>query len=310
MRRRSIIAHREAQENTKECFFMESGRIIAILHRMDTLRKGADRWITAGLVLFCGVMTWLLVRSEYFPELSLLHRLPPHYILDRFLKNESSSTLEVTWKGENIGECSLRVIPGEKILLYGSTKLVIPILGQKPKFQMKMDCRLKSNRAMDRLHLQGQAQEMNFDLLADTAQDRVRLELHGDGLSEKREFVLSEILRNGGRGALEQIPELSQVSSLSAQEAVTTMAQDWKVMACLSRVLRRGDWMEAYFVETRLDRHSWARLWMSPTGDILKLESSFGLSVLNVDFFEGLPAGEKKADFERRQGSILPKTPA
>ncbi|MBI4028065.1 MAG: hypothetical protein HY360_23985 [Verrucomicrobia bacterium] len=253
-------------------------------------RLHRDRWITGCLGLFCGIMTWLLVRSEYFPESSPFHRLPPGYVAERFLKNESLSSMKVTWKGEDVGSLTVRVTPGERPLVSGATSLVLPVLGQKPRLHLDLECRLKHNREMERVRLRGKLHEMNFDVTADTATDRLQLEARGPAVDVKREFSLNDMSRSGGRKVFEEMPDLANQASLPSQDAVAAMARGWQMTASSSRIHRLGDWMEAYLVEARLDANSWAKLWISPTGELLKLESSFGLSAINTDFFEGAPA--------------------
>src|SRR3990172_4366313 len=88
-------------------------------------------WITAGLVLFCGVMTFFLVRSEYFPESSLLNRLPPRYVFEKVLRNENVSSMKIEWKEETVGTLTFRVTPGKRTMVRSSVQGMIPILGQK-----------------------------------------------------------------------------------------------------------------------------------------------------------------------------------
>ena len=247
--------------------------------------KARDAVITMLLTFFCAGMTFLLMRGEYFPESSLVHRVPPQYLLTRFLRFDSASGLSFTWKDENVGTLSVRVLAGRRPTVNGSTDLVFPILGEKPKLRMEWQCRLKTNRDLDALQLHGVFQEIRFALSADAALNRLDLEAVGAGLQEKHSFPLKELTANGGRDWMKQMPGLAGAGVLPSEEAMNTMSQTVQWNAASTWVMRQGARMDAYVLEARVDANSWFKLWMSPTGDLLKLDSSFGLSAINEDFF-------------------------
>ncbi len=252
-----------------------------------------DLSVLVTLVSFCALMTFLLVRSEYFPESSPLHRLPPRFVGERFLHHESSSALKVVWKGEDIGSVSIRVTPTTFTALNTSIRLEIPILGKRPKFQMEMDARLKPTHDLQRLRLHGSVEGVNFEVTADSESDRVQINAQGGGVDEKREFKMSDLTENGGRALLSQFPEIPK-GALQSPENLKSMQDNIQLHAMSTRVDRLGEWMDAYMVEGRLDANTWVKLWMSPTGEILKLDSSFGLTAINEDFFEGLESKENE----------------
>lgn len=249
--------------------------------------KFSDRVIAMILVLFCAGMTFVLVRSEYFPETSLLHRVPPQYVWKRFLRFDSASGLKFTWKGEAVGTLSMRVLAGERPTLNGSTDLVFPILGERPKLQMELQCRLKANHDLDSLRLRGVFHDITFTAVADAATDRLELTATGAGFDEKRGFSMKELAASGGRDWLKQMPGLADSGTLPSETAMNDMSQAVRWNAATTWLMRQGSRMEAFVVEGRLDANSWLKLWMSPTGDLLKLDSSFGLSAINEDFFTG-----------------------
>ena len=248
-----------------------------------------DLGITSVLVAFCAVMTFLLIRSEYFPESSALYRLPPRYLAERFLKNDSSSSLKLTWKGEPVGSFMVRVTPGEKPFIKCSTQFEMPILGKRPKANLEMECKLLQNRDVERFRLRGTAQEIHFEILADAPSDKLDVSAIGPGLNEKRYFVWSDLIKDHGKAFLKQLPHLPGNILLPTQfPQGLTDESSWKITASSSKISRLGDFMEVLVLDARLDANSWLKLWMSLTGEILKVESSFGLSALNEDFFEGM----------------------
>ncbi len=255
-----------------------------------------DCWITLLLVLFCGVMTWQLVRSEYFPESSSIHQLPPSYVAERFLKHQSASLMKILWKGEDIGVFSVRVNPTIKPTLKGSVNLEFPMLETKSKIHLEMECDFKNPRyEVDQLHLHGTFREVNFDLTADSKKKKMNLYVQGGEFHINKEFPWNhavDITGNGDKEWIKQIPGLPNSFFLPSEEAISSMAQHWEMAATSTRVFRLGSWMEAYLVEWWMDKKmkksGWAKLWMSPTGELLKLESDFGIGAVNEEFFEGI----------------------
>lgn len=255
--------------------------------------------MTAILVLFCGTMTFLLIRSEYYPEGSALQQVPPAHLLTRFLRNEALSSLSVLWKGEPIGAVSLRVYAPNMggTLMSGTVRVILPILGREPKFHMDMQCRVKSRKEFDRLHLNGKFETTSFDVDADAARDLLRIESSGPHGQERHELKLSELTTNGGKNIVGKFPQLKDMGSLPSAQSVESTLAAVRLTAASTKLKRRGEMMDAYVFQIRQDANLWFKLWMAPTGDLLKFDSSFGLTALNEDYFEGneeLPVRRKE----------------
>lgn len=258
--------------------------------QVSEVRKfSAQDWrVTFILVVFCAIMTFLLVRNEYFPETSLFNKLPPRLIADRFLKGDATSSLKLVWKGETVGGVMIRVTPGKKPFIKSSTQFEMPILGKRPKASLDMECKLLANHDVERFRLRGHSEEARFEILVDAPSNKLEVAGIGYGVNEKRTYALSDFTRDRGRAILKQLPKLPGGFSIPTEFPKTNLGEGWRVTASLARVSRLGDWMDAYLLHVRADANSWIKLWMSPTGEILKLESSFGLSALNEDFYEGM----------------------
>ena len=243
--------------------------------------------------MFCGGMTFFLARSEFSPESSLLHQVPPQYVLQKILKHENISALKIDWKDETIGSFNLRVTTGERPLVRSSLQCVIPALGQKPKLRFEINCRLKSNREVESFRIQGRWQEIDFTAVSDDPGGRIELEAHGPGIDTKRDFFARDFLKPGNTNLLAAIPEFSRQAPLLQAGDPSAMLGRWRANASSTRISRRDEWMDAYLLSARLDENFWVKVWVSPTGELLKLDSSFGLRAINEDFFEGLAAEAK-----------------
>jgi hypothetical protein len=246
-----------------------------------------DGWIGLAAILFCSVMTWFLIRTEYFPDALSLYQLPPQYLADRFLKNESYSPMILKWKGEEMGSMAVRVTPGSPLTLHGFVDVTVPVLGQKPKVRMDVDCHLKPTYEVSYMRLRGRIHDVRLEVIADPAKDLLTTHAQGEGFDTKREFRMKEISDSGAKNVLKEIPGLPEGFSIPNPKDISELGGQWRIIASSTRVYRKQDWMDAYMVHARMDENSWIKLWMSPTGEILEIKSSFGFSALNEEFFLG-----------------------
>ncbi len=242
-----------------------------------------DWTITLSLVVLCSCLTWLLIRSEYFPDAASLYRIPTQTIVERFLKNENHSVLTLIWKGERVGSLSLRVVPGTNPAIFGSTQAVLPVLGQKPSLRCDFDARLLSNHTLEHLRLRGKIQELLFEIETDTPTGKVRMEAHGNGVDEKREFS-TKAPHQSIPDAFQQLMSEHQLPGGSVESAQQVLNKI-SFIGSQTRIHRQQDWMDAYLLEIRSDSNTWMKIWIGFAGEPLKLDSSFGLSAFNQDFF-------------------------
>lgn len=254
--------------------------------------------VTLLLFAFCAVMTGLLVRSELFPESSWVRRLPPELVLNRVLGGDSQSSLNIWWKGERVGSCFLRVFPGTTTRLHGMLEGYLPVLGKRHTGRFEVDgsvARLRGRSHssvakarpydLQTLRLRGKVEDVSVEIHANAAENLVRWRIKGGGMDEAREVPLRELAAGGVDGLREKLGELPPDLRIPRAGQMASAVRGWKLLAAATRVQRRGSPMDAFLVEARLDANWWARLWVSPTGELLKLESSFGLRALNEDFF-------------------------
>jgi hypothetical protein len=247
--------------------------------------RTSHHWITGILALFCVVMTFLLIRSEYFPESSLLQKVPPEFVADRLLKHTTASSLKIQWKGEDIGSFNLRVLSGAKIRMNSLLDCDVPVLGRKNKLRVESFGLLRSDRQVERLFIRGRWQASAFELRANSENDQVVVMAKGDGVDIRREFRFKDLLQAGITDRMDAISNLPKEVPAAEARQIASQFTRWRVNAWNTRIHRFGDWMDAYLVSARLDDNWWFKLWISPTGELLRLDSSFGLRATNEDFF-------------------------
>lgn len=243
--------------------------------------KSRDLRITLLLLLFCAVMTFFLIRSEFYPN-STLQEIPLQTVLNKVFRHQSTSPLKVFWREEDIGFITIRLLSGTPTFLNVKADVVLPVLGEKPQLRCDVDCRFSKNREMTHLKAVGKLDEINFELSSD--QKTIKFKAKGGGLDEEREIPLQN-LRLNNKDLLKPIPELSEQLSAHDIDEAQALVSQWKWTASASRLQRKGDWLDTYLVKGEIDQKIWIRLWLTPTGELLKVDSGFGLSAVNEEFF-------------------------
>ena len=244
-------------------------------------KKFRDLGITLVLVIFCGVMTYFLIQSEYFPD-STLQQVPLQTVLSKIFRNQSTSPLKVFWRDEEMGTVTFRLLSGNPAFLNVKVNVVLPILGEKPKLDCDVDCRFSKDRELIHLKAVGKADDVKFDISSD--QKTVKVKVKGGGWDEDREIPIQN-LRLDDKNLAKSIPELGKELDAHHIQQAQNLIDQWKWTASATRLKRKGDWIDTYLVKGELDQKIWIALWLTPTGEILKVDSGFGLNATNEDFF-------------------------
>jgi hypothetical protein len=244
-------------------------------------KKSRDLGIALLLLTFCGVMTYFLIRSEYYPN-STLQEVPLQTVLSKVFRHQSTSPLRVFWRDEEMGIITIRLLSGSPTFMNVKVDVVLPVLGEKPKLQCDVDCRFSKSRELTNLKAVGKVDEVKFDISSD--QKVIKLKVKGGGWDEERELPIKN-LRLDDKDLSKSIPELKEELSARHIEQAQSLIDQWKWSASASRLQRKGDWIDTYVIKGELDQKIWIRLWLTQTGELLKVDSGFGLNAVNEDFF-------------------------
>jgi hypothetical protein len=236
---------------------------------------------------FAGLMTWLLVRYETFPEAAVIQRVPPELVWARVLKYESSSHLELFLKEEPIGSFNVQVRPAQISSLQGRLHAAVPVLSQTQSVRGEFEVRFNRKREVSMARADGSFNDVQFKLRSDS-QTGGTVEVNGGGYQFKQEFSAVEV---GQDSVSQQWPSEaarllggSGIPGIGAAGALPFSADSLKWNACTVRLDRKGVPLEAYRVEARSSHELWGRIWFSPTGELLKFETSLGFHGYNPDF--------------------------
>ncbi|MDD2709746.1 MAG: hypothetical protein PHV34_17300 [Verrucomicrobiae bacterium] len=254
-----------------------------------------DGIITFALAVFAAVMTFLLVRSEYFPETSMLRRLTSRQVLEKVLRHETASTLKVIWKGEETGVFNFRVSPGERgrVRLNVFFQGEVPVLGEKHRMSFDASAILSSGERLEFMRILAHWRETVCEVFfrersGSVVEGEVEWNVQGGGMNEHRRCSWKDLTDVGKTNVWTGLPELKDVMDPKRSKEAVAALEQCRLQAWSTRIHRHEDWMDAYLLSVRLDENWWGKLWLSPTGELLKLESSFGLRMINEDFFSRL----------------------
>jgi hypothetical protein len=226
-------------------------------------------------------MTYFLIRSEYFPN-STLQEVPLQTVLSKVFRHQSTSPLKVFWREEEIGMITFRLLSGSPAFMNVKVDVVLPVLGEKPKLQCDVDGRFSKSRELTHLKAVGKVDDVKFDISSD--QKVIKLKVKGAGWDEDREIPIKN-LRLDDKDLSKALPELKEELSPHHIEQAHALLDQWKWTASASRLQRKGDWIDTYVIKGELDQKIWMRLWLTQTGELLKVDSGFGLNAVNEDFF-------------------------
>lgn len=138
---------------------------------------------------------------------------------------------------------------------------------------------------MESFHLKTNIGEGNINVSGDAQSNKVKVDFEFGDLRDKREFDFSQV-QGAGLASAMGLPGLANFSFLGGGGMPTAFGSnadpsvDTKTVIYLSD-LRVGDvTLRAYLVESKLDQNMWARMWVSERGEVLKVNTSFGLTML------------------------------
>ena len=117
------------------------------------------RFLVLSSVVFCGVMTTLLVRQVYFPEFDRLPDIDPRHVLERFLETQEVTQVYVYREGEVVGDVSLipRVLSGSGKATVGfaaAGRVELPnLVAQKLNWRGKLHLDVAPERSVEGFEL-------------------------------------------------------------------------------------------------------------------------------------------------------------
>lgn len=253
------------------------------------------RVFAIGIVAFWLVMMTLLIRSELLHTNPLTYSVPIETVMQKMFEGEESSDLTIFYQGKRVGTCSFQVAKDRSTnpphySVKSELTLDFEMLGRSIRLQSWTDSTFDRRYQMTRFTSQTTTGDTRIDLKGDLASQFVEFELKmGNGVTEKHKLPFSAIEQMGPSGALGLFGMGGlQASDTQGAEAETpswlslnpggngpaTVVQDTPLQVGKEK-------LQTLMVHTRYDDSLWSKVYVSPVGEVLKVETSFGVMMLS-----------------------------
>lgn len=264
--------------------------------------------IAAGMIVafWVGMMV-ALVRLEFFPEPLGVGDVPPEVVLRKVFTHEEDTRLNVFYQGSGIGFCKVEILPifetasnvvvttnevaQARLTGYNvrsELTLTLSLLGAPSRLRLVGDSRFNPAYQMDAFHLNTAIGDGTIEVRGDARTNKMMVDFEFGDLKDHRVFDFAQV-RGAGLASAMGLPGLANFSFLGGGGMPTAFAQGGpgggNPPESSTRIyltdLRVGTIvLRTYLVESKFDQNMWARMWISERGEVLKVETSVGLTML------------------------------
>lgn len=257
----------------------------------------ASKAFTGLVVAFWVVMMAALVRVEFFPAPTRLTSVPMEQVARRLFANAETQRLHVCYQGKPIGSCQLSVVPraslnstdpavaSAKPAAYWveiDTRLRLEILGVPSQFKLHSEARFDQRYELRNYKLTTAVGESHVDIHGDNDAKKLAMDFDlGDG-PQSKQFDYAQL---NNPAALESLgvpglPSLAGMALLSGSSKSTGQLMP-VIHAYDDHIEIGGTRQHAYLVECKSDQNPglWAKAWIDDEGNVLKVETSLGLTL-------------------------------
>jgi hypothetical protein len=284
----------------------------------------AGKVFAAVTVAFWAAMMAALVRVEILPRPLPLEAVPTERVLRKLFANPVPARLKVYYKGAEIGSWRVEIspaaergplgdgagqVPAGAYEVSSSLWLRLSVFGIPSQLQLRSVSVFNERYEMERIHARTTVGGSRVEVAGDVRTRKVRVSFDVGEMRDLREFDFSQMQGAELAGAL-GMPALANFSFLGAGGVpgafgapVAAQVRARPVTTVhLDRFSVAGGWVRAYLVESGLDDSMWARMWVSEMGEVLRVETSLGLTMLSELLADGADAEERRAMISRAGG--------
>jgi hypothetical protein len=239
------------------------------------------------IVAFWVAMMAALVRVEIFPRQISVDTVPRERVIDSIFANPEPQQLNVFYQNKRIGFCRVEIPPEER--LDGNYKVYAELKLDRKAIGARSQMWLRGNSTFDAHH-----ELKNFDFVNEIAGTKIHVS--GDDLSQKVNLVFEfgEVrethqfdfndVRGAGFANAFGLAGLANFGFLGGGMALTPGRMNTTTRICHD-LLPIGDIrLPTYLIDSRLDENLWAKLWISEVGEVMKVETSMGLTMKREDW--------------------------
>ncbi len=264
-----------------------------------------SRLIAGMIVVFWVGMMTALVRLEFFPAPAGVGDVPSQLVLRKIFSYEDDTRLNVSYQGRDIGFCKLEIEPltardtaaadgpGVAPVIHDGYRvrseltLTLALMGTPSHLRLVGDSLFNPDYEIESFHLRTQIGEGRVELRGDAESNQVLVDFQFGQIRDQRVFDFDQV-EGAGLASAMGLPGLANFSFLGGggmPGGFGRHGSDPSSFAATTTIhladLRLGTVvLRTYLVESRLEENLWARMWVSERGEVLKVETSFGLTML------------------------------
>jgi len=256
--------------------------------------------ISVGIVAFWLVMMTQLVRTELLESKSLAYSVPVETVMQKIFEGDESSELNIFYQGNKVGRCSLQVLKSGKTLatnyvVRSELSLDFDVFGKPVRLQSATDSEFDRRYQMTKFHSHTTSGESQIDMNGDLASKEIQLVLNlGEGYQEKHTLPFASLEKMGPSGAMGlfgmgglQLPDTSNAKgAASLMPSLESKKGGPKTIVQESPLKVGNQKVTTLMVHTKYDESLWSKVYVNPMGEVLKVETSFGVEMRSAQLGE------------------------
>lgn len=251
--------------------------------------------LAVGIIGFWLVMMTLLIRSELLQSKPLTYSVPIDTVMQKMFEGGETSDLSISYQGKRIGRCSLQVTKNAAAkpaiyLVKSELMLDFSIMGKAVRLQSWTDSEFDDAYQMTKFRSHTRTGDSKIEVSGDLESKEVELLVNvGNDYQEKHKLPFSSIEQMGPSGAMGLFGMGGLQTSQGALEntglASLQKGKGGPVTTVQEAPLEIGkDKLSTLMVHTRYDDSVWSKVYVNPLGEIIKVETSFGVTMLSAQF--------------------------
>jgi hypothetical protein len=255
------------------------------------------RIFAAAIIGFWLVMMTMLIRSELLETSSLAYSVPVETVMQKMFEGEEPSDLVIDYNGARVGHCSLQVTkdrksPTPRYSVMTELLLDFEVFGRSVRMQSRTDSEFDNKYQMTKFTSRTTTGDSQLEASGDFTSKEVQLAFKLGDVVEKHKLPFSMLENMGPSGAMGlfgmsgmQLPQGGNAEfAKSALSALDTKNRG-PVTTVQEKSLMLGHGREqALMVYTKYDESLWTKMYVNRLGEVLKVETSFGVTMLNSQF--------------------------
>ncbi|MCS7047732.1 MAG: hypothetical protein NZ483_00370 [Verrucomicrobiae bacterium] len=252
------------------------------------------RFASGFVVVFWAGMMLTLVRTEFFPHPTGVSEVPLELVLRKMFNNTESPGLSVNYRGQSLGFFKVDFTPiheggeargadrtggtVEGYQVQSELNFLLPGSNKSNRLRVVSQSRFDPQYELQTLRLRTTFAEGVVEVQGDKASNRLVVDFEFANYRERREFEFDRFVGSGIAGAM-GLPGMSGLGLLGGGASGVVAGLNASTRCYLSDLPVGDTRLKTYLVDYRIDDSLWAKMWVSLRGELLKVETSLGLTM-------------------------------